>query len=66
MLKSGVGMNWKKQKQMKNYKLEDVIILMTQLSIYLTTKELRDLYETNFNEWSRRRDWFIEHTMKKI
>jgi hypothetical protein len=49
----------------ENYESEDVIILMTQLSTYLTTKELSDLHKTNFSEWSRRRDWFIEHTMKK-
>ena len=38
---------------------------MTQLSSYLTTKELNDLYQTIFMEWCRKRDWFIEHTMKK-
>lgn len=49
----------------QTYNSEDVIILMTQLSSYLTTKELNDLYQTNFMEWCRKRDWFIEHTMKK-
>lgn len=49
----------------QKYNSEDVVILMTQLSSYLTTKELNDLYETNFMEWCRKRDWFIEHTMKK-
>lgn len=48
-----------------NYNSEDVVILMTQLSSYLTTKELINLHENNFTEWCRKRDWFIEYSIKK-
>lgn len=50
----------------KTYNETDVEILMNQLSSYLTTRELIDLHRDNFMEWTRKRDWFIKYTIKKL
>jgi len=49
----------------KKYNVDEVEILMNQLSSYLTTRELIDLHRDNFMEWTRKRDWFIKYTIEK-
>ena len=49
----------------KKYNVDEVEILMNQLSSYLTTRELIDLHRDNFMEWCTKRDWFIKYTIEK-
>jgi len=48
----------------KKYNVDEVEILMNQLSSYLTTRELIDLHRENYMEWCRKRNWFINILLK--
>ncbi len=48
------------------YSEEEVKNMLIDMSNYINTKELKDNSESNFNEWVRKRDWFISFLFEKF
>lgn len=54
------------ENQQKGYSEEEIRNMLIDMSNYIKTKELRDYSDTNFNEWVRRRDWFISFLFEQF
>lgn len=57
------GAKWQQERM---YSEEEVKNMLIDMSNYINTKELKDNSESNFNEWVRKRDWFISFLFEKF
>ena len=49
----------------KMYSEDEVRDLLIDMSNYIDTKELKDNSNTNFSEWIRKRNWFLDYLFKQ-
>ena len=57
------GAKWQQERM---YSEEDVKNMLIDMSSYINTKELKDDSDTNFNEWVRKRDWFMSYLFEQF
>jgi len=57
---------WNECKQERSYSEEEIKNMLIDMSHYISTKELRDNFESEYSEWIRKRDWFINYLFKTI
>jgi hypothetical protein len=60
------GAKWQQQQDKKLYSEEEVRNMLIDTSNYINTKELKDDSDINFNEWVRKRDWFISFLFEQF
>jgi hypothetical protein len=54
---------WQQEQSYSKKEVEDALI---DISNYINTKELKDNSDLNFNEWIRKRDWFINYLFELL
>lgn len=63
------GFDWFISKEITQYKMkyseEQVRDMLNDMSRYISTPELMALIDVKYNDWTRKRDWFINHLIEK-
>ena len=57
------GAKWQQQ---QGYSEEEIKNMLIDMSHYISTKELRDNFESEYSEWIRKRDWFINYLFEQF
>ena len=61
-----LGVKWQQEQDKKLYSEEEVKDMLINISNYINTKELKDNSNTNFDEWVRKRNWFITYLIQQF
>jgi len=57
------GAKWQAERM---YSEEEIKNMLIDMSRYFSTKELRDNFESEYSEWIRKRDWFINYLFEQF
>ena len=57
------GAKWQME---RSYSEEEIKNMLIDMSHYISTKELRDNFESEYSEWIRKRDWFINYLFEQF
>jgi hypothetical protein len=60
------GAKWQQEQNKNLYSEEEVKDMLINISNYINTKELKDNSNTNFDEWVRKRNWFITYLIQQF